>query len=159
MTMDERDETVTKGEVVDLTGAVRELASKFKWQQRLTLGLLAAVVGVALALALGATALVQVRHENQCIAGLAAASADRTGALAPLSTARTLAQDAQQDAQTALLFHAITTFGDTPKVRATTLGTDVQAFKTAHENYVNANQAYQQAYAANPPPRVPSFHC
>lgn len=159
MTDAEADLPVTKREAAELTAAVNSFAAKFKWQMRLTIGLIVAVVGVCVALGLGATALVQVRHENQCVASLAAASADRSGALSPLATDRNNAQDAQQEAQTNLLFHAITTFGLTAAQRQAVLVPDVQAFTSAHESYQSADEAYKQAVTANPPPKTTAFSC
>ena len=159
MTENDRDLPVTRGEAVDLTDAVVELTKRFRWQQRLTAGLIAAFVLVCIALGLGADALVQLRHENACVAGLAAASADRTGVLAPLSTARTNAQDALSAAQSALLLDAISTAGQPPTQRIATLGPDEKAFEAAVVTYRDANTAYQDAVKGNPPPAVPDFHC
>lgn len=159
MTDEDAGQPVTRGDVTSLTAAVERLTGKFKWQQRLTAGLIVAFVGVCVALGLGATALVQIRHENACVASLAAASADRTGALAPLNNAKNTAADAQADASSNLLFHAITTFGDTPAQRDAALAADSKAFAAAHEAYLAARDAYNQAYAANPTPVAPAFHC
>lgn len=159
MTDADADQPVTKGDAAALTAAVDRLTAKFKWQQRLTAGLIVAFIGMAAALAIGATALVQVRHENACIASLASASAVRTGALAPLATARSDAQEAQQEANSNLLFHAIQTFGLSAAQRQASLAPDVQAFTAAHEAYLTADEAYKQAYAANPPPKAKQFDC
>jgi hypothetical protein len=159
MTDEDAGQPVTRGDANRLTAAVEGLSAKFKWQQRLTAGLIVAFVGVCVALGLGALALVQVRHENACVASLAAASADRTGSLAPLNNAKNAAADAQSDASSNLLFHAITTFGESPAQRAAVLKPDTEAFTAAHEAYIAARDAYNRAYAAEPPPAPHKYAC
>lgn len=152
MTDAELDQPVTKREAINLTNALTAFTRKFRWQQLLS-------AGVVIALLVEGYLLIQQRQEAQCVASLAAASADRTGALAPLNNAKNAAADAQSDASSNLLFHAITTFGDTPAQRTAALRPDTAAFTAAHLSYIAARDAYNKAAAENKPPKAHAFHC
>lgn len=159
MTDEEADRPVTRGDADRIITSLDRLTAKYRWTLALSVAVAVALVGVCVAVVLGGVALVQVRHESQCVAALAAASADRTGALAPLASARSAAQDAQANADADLVFKAITTAGETAAQRRADTAADVLAFTAAHQTYQSANEAYQQAYAANPPPKATAFHC
>lgn len=166
MTDAEANQPVTKREANALTAAVDGLADsqrvmngKFKTQARI---LVAVVLGLVLVCATGtvaSVALIQVRHENACVAALASASADRTGALAPLSTERSNASDARQDAEAALILTLIPATSETQSAREISFQRALSAFHAAAENYQQANEAYQQAYQQNPPPTPKKFTC
>lgn len=159
MTDEEADKPVTRGDADRIITSVDRLTSKYRWTLALSVAVTVAMIFAGIAIYLGGTALVQLKHENACVASLAAASAGRTGELAPLSTAENAARDAQSDASSNLLFHAITTFGDTAAQREAALAPDTAAFTAAHVAYLSARDAFNTAARDNPPPKSTSPDC
>lgn len=142
-----------------LSGKIDHLDTSVRWSRIREIALIGVVIAVCVALILGAVAVVSVRHENRCIAVFAAATADRTGVLAPLSTDRNNAQDARQDAEANLILTLIPNPGTNPAGQHQAFVDALQAFHAAAQTYDKANQAYQQAYSAHPPPAAPSYSC
>jgi hypothetical protein len=112
---------------------------------------------VAVALVLGGWALLQVKSTNRCLTVVVAATADRTGVLAPLATARTRADQRQTSALTQLVLDAVPQPGK-PFDRDQYFR-DGSVYRQAVAAYQKADQAYQEAYVAHPPPPPPSKAC
>lgn len=112
---------------------------------------------VAVALVLGGWSLLQVRSTNRCLSVVVAATADRTGTLAPLATARTQADQRQTAALTQLVLDAVPQPGRPFDHDA--FARDGAIYRQAVAAYQKADEAYQRAYEAHPPPRAPSDAC
>lgn len=157
------EETQALGEVrvsVDkLSGKIDHLDNSVRWSRIREVALIAVMVLVVAALVMGAWALVSVRSEQRCVASLAAASADRVGVLAPLSAELNNARDGRQDAETNLILTVIPRAGQSQAQQRLAFTQALQAVSTAAATYDKANDAYQQAYSAHPPPVAPAYSC
>jgi hypothetical protein len=168
------DQPVTKGDVRDLQALVGHLADTNTWRRigKWALWILGIIAFVALML--GSVALIQTRAQvqkiaqqqtdiarlNACLAVFAAATADRTGTLAPLSADRQRAQDARSDAEVNLILSTLVpTDGSSKAERLRVYRTALGQLQTAQAIYRDANQAYQAASAAHPPLAPPSEGC
>lgn len=163
------------GGKLDVIGSkVDTLVTSVRWS-RVREIVLAVVVGIALAaVAVSIVTIIQVRHQAEdtarlsaqnarllaCQAVFSAATADRTGVLAPLSQERQDALTGRSDAEAALILTVLTPApGSTQASRRQAYMTALATLRDAQETYKEANQAYNNAYAAHPPPPAPATAC
>lgn len=158
----------------DIGGKVDTLVTSVRWS-RIREYVLAVVVALALvALGVSIALYSQVRHQSQdtarlsvqnaqllrCQAVFSAATADRTGVLAPLSQERQNALTARSDAEVALILTVLTPApGSTPAQRRSAYMASLAALKDAQTAYKQDDQAYTAASAAHPPPPSPATAC
>lgn len=144
-------------EIRGLREDVQHLAATNRWRR---VGRIALGVGVAISLAaVGVFGVIgqQLRTQNRCLRVVVAATADRTGVLAPLAQARSKADRTLARAQAAVIIAAV------PKPPAkfdqVIFDTAAAAFRDAKAEDDAANDVYDEAYAAHPPPPSPTDVC
>lgn len=153
---------------------VDTLVTSVRWSRIREIVLAVVVAFAVFAVAIGTVALVQVRHQSdetkqlavqnaqllRCQAVFSAATADRTGVLAPLSQDRQNALTARSDAEVALILTVLTPApGSTDASRRTAYMGALAALKDAQTAYKDADEAYANASAAHPPPPNPATAC
>lgn len=138
MTEEERKAPVTRGEAVDLTNAVNGLTARFKWQQRLTAGLVAVAIVTLLLVGGQALEFRSSSSESSCVRAWANASSSRTSYLVPLSDDKNSAMDG--------FVQALAT-KDQVEIQATYIA------------LLRATQAYEAAETTHQPVPAPKFTC
>lgn len=166
--------TFLGGKLDDIGGKVDTLVTSVRWSRIREIVLAVVVAFAVAAVAVGIWTVVQVRHQSEetarlslqnaqlirCQAVFAAATADRTGVLAPLSQDRQNALTARSDAEVALILTVLTpTPGSTLAERRAAYMAALGSLKDAQLTYKQADQAYTDAAAAHPPPANPATAC
>jgi hypothetical protein len=100
----------------------------------------------------------RMEAQSTCFSNWANASTDRTGTLAALSTARSLALRKTVDAEHTALHFALTHPGGSAADTATLIA-DLGAWDVASASYQRADDAYAKAASSNPVPTSPKFRC
>ncbi len=156
MTATEPDDPLVL-EIRGLREDVQHLAETNRWRR---VGRFALAGGMVISLAAVVAfsfILEQQRTQNRCLRVVVAATADRTGLLAPLAQARSKADRALARAQAAVIIAAVPK--PPAKFNEAVFELAANTFRDAKAADDVANDVYDQAYAANPPPPSPSDAC